>query len=222
MKKFVVVFALFVVFLVSGCDKKEEDVVDLSKHPDTVELTDDNLYGEVLHVPTFAKIVFAKKFKFSDHLHGYGLAIDNKKGVKNVVTLICDTRINVAGISYLIKNDQGKVPEGDNEIALLRFRSDIKDIREADDNQNAIFSTADGDTDFQAALYQAAGLPADTLLGFVIDGRNLDNTYSGVAWTPLFTAGQLKETLNRIPAECNGLKLDLNSVYLVAVSKDEK
>jgi hypothetical protein len=62
----------------------------------------------------------------------------------------------------------------------------------------------------------------DTNLAFVIDGRNIDGSYMGIAWTPLFTAGQLKETLGRIPVECKGLKLDLNNTYLAAAEMPNK
>lgn len=215
MKRFFAFIMVLAVVVLAGCDR-DDGYVDLSKKA-AENGVDESLYGEVLHTPSVAKFVWGKKFKFTKDVYGYGLAfgIDKQKSVA-VITVVCDIRERAAGISYYIKNDANVVPKGDVEISLMDFRSGIKDIREADDNRDPIFSTAEGDDDIQAALHKAADLPTDTNLAFVIDGRNIDGSYMGVAWSPLFTSGQLKETLKQIPIECKGLKLDLNNTYLAA------
>jgi len=221
MKKFFVFIMVLAVVVLSGCDK-DSDYIDLSKQAEKSGV-DDSLYGQVLHTPSIAKFVWGKKFKFTNDVYGYGLAfgVDKQKSVA-VVTVVCDIRERAAGISYYIKNDANVVPKGDVEISLMDFRSGIKDIREADDSRDPIFSTAEGDDDIQAALHKAAELPVDTNLAFVIDGRNIDGSYIGIAWSPLFTAGQLKDTLRHIPKECKGLKLDLNNTYLAAAEMPNK
>lgn len=216
MKKFFACVMLFTVFLLSGCNK-DDGQVDLSKSSAS-KYNEEELYGKVIHVATVAKKVVVKNIKFSDSTYAYSIGIQNDK-FKSMVALVCDLRANGAAVTYSIVNDEGFVPKGDVELSIMKYREGVTDIREVDDDQDPVFSTANGDRDFLTGIRKAASLPGDTVLAFVIDKEGASGNYEGIAWSPLFTAKQLDKAMSNVKDNCGNLKLDLEDLHMVAAAE---
>lgn len=217
------VVLIFTVFLLAGCDKKNEEI-DMSGNPAVKQqlskYSESDSYGEVLHHGDIAKKIGIKNAKMGENLYTFaiGLASDTRK---EGVALVCDVRSNEVILTHNIKNDEGYIPRGNLEISIMKYRPGVKDIREADEDQDPVFSTANGDDDFLGGLTRAGKLPKDTVLAFVIDKPDQDGNYHGIAWSPLFTVGQLLSALPDSPSKCAGLRLDLNSEHLAVAEKPQ-
>lgn len=216
MKKLVYSVMVIMMFLLAGCDKDNNEI-DMSQSSGAKSHYDEEtIYGPIVHAGVIADSVVIKNLKYSEDLYTYAIGIKADKPHNAVVALICDHRLNGAVITYSIKNDGGVVPNGRVDISIMKYRPGVKDIRETDEDADPIFSTANGDTDFLAGVRKAAGLPADTMLAFVIDKDQEDGSSKGIAWTSLFTAKQLDKALSGTKDKCGSLKLDLNDTYIVA------
>lgn len=223
MKKFFMAVLMFAVFLLVGCDKKNEEI-DMSDNVQVKQnlskYSESEAYGEVLHHGEFAKKIGVKNVKINDNIYTFaiGLANDTRK---EGVALICDIRSNEVVLSHNIKNDEGYVPHGNLELSIMSYRPGVKDIREADEDQDPVFSTANGDDDFLKGLAKAGKLPKDTVLAIVIDKADNDGNYHGIAWSPLFTVEQLLSALPDSASKCAGLRLDLNGEHLVVAERPQ-
>lgn len=224
MKKVLVAIMMFAMFLVVGCDDKNK-VVDLSgdkqSQKELTKYSEVDSYGEIIHKGDVAKKVSIRHMKMSENVYALGIgAMSDKR--KEGVALVCDIRANAVGVAHDIKNDDGFIPRGSNlEISIMKYRPGVSDIREADEDQDPVFSTANGDADFLAGLNKAAALPKDTVLAFVIDKPDQDGTYHGIAWSPLFTAEQLVKALPDTPSKCTGMQLNLDGEHLVVAEKPQ-
>lgn len=223
MKKVLVVIMMFAVFLVVGCDDKNK-VIDMSgdkqSQKELTKYSEVDSYGEIIHKGDMAKKVSVRHMKMTENVYAFGIGMISDKR-KEGVALVCDIRANAVGLTYDIKNDDGYIPRGNLEISIMKYRPGVSDIREADEDQDPVFSTANGDTDFLAGLNKAAALPKDTILAFVIDKPDQDGVYHGIAWSPLFTAGQLVNALPDTPSKCTGMQLNLDSEHLVVAEKPQ-
>jgi hypothetical protein len=220
MKKLFSCIMLVVVFLLVGCDKSDDGQVDLSKNAKVQSQLDaDKFYGKVLHKGVMADQLTVKNFKFQENLFGYTVGLKGKDTKPAAVVFVCDLRMKGAAISYSIVNDEGYVPKGKVDISIMEYGKDVTDIREADENRDPVFSTANGDNDYLAGLHKAASLPGDTILAFVIDKGTEDNMVEGIAWSPLFTAKQLDKAMSKVRDTCEGLKLDLDNTYIAAAEE---
>jgi hypothetical protein len=223
MKKVLVVFMMFVMFLVVGCDDKNK-VIDMSgnqqSQKELSKYSEADSYGEIIHKGDVAKKVSIRHMKMAENIYAIGIGTISDKR-KEGVALVCDIRANAVGITYDIKNDDGYIPRGNLEISIMKYRPGVTDIREADEDQDPVFSTANGDTDFIDGLNKAASLPKDTVLAFVIDKSDQDGVYQGIAWSPLFTVEQLVKALPDTPSKCTGMQLNLNGEHLVVAEKPQ-
>lgn len=223
MKKLLVMVMVIFTFLLAGCDNKNDEV-DLSGNKqvksEVSKYTEVNPYGEVLHHGDIAKKVVVKNMKMSDDIFATTIGVFGNKG-KSGVSLICDLRSNATGIAHNIKNDDGYYPHGNMEISIMQYRPGVTDIRTADEDQDPVFSTANGDDEFLNGLAKAASLPKDTVLAFVIDKGDDDGVYHGIAWSPLFTVEQLVAALPDAPSKCTGMKLDLDGEHLAVAEKQQ-
>lgn len=223
MKKFFIAVLMFTVFLLVGCDKKNEEI-DMSGNAQVKQnlskYSESEAYGEVLHHGELAKRIGIKNVKMGDNIYTFaiGLAGDTRK---EGVALVCDIRSNEAILTHNIKNDEGYIPRGNLEISIMQYRPGVKDIREADEDQDPVFSTANGDDDFLKGLTKAGKLPKDTVLAIVIDKADNDGNYHGIAWSPLFTVEQLLNALPDSASKCAGLRLDLNGDHLVVAERPQ-
>lgn len=222
MKKFSVIIVFIFSFLLIGCDRKNEDV-DLTNSPkvkDTlVAYSAEDAYGKIVHHGVMADKVVVKNLKFQENLYGYAIGVA-KGNQRATVTLVCDTRADEAVLTQAILNSDGFIPKGNNlEFSIMPVRGGVTDIREVDDSHDPIFSTANGETDFFAGIKKVIALPKNTVIALVIDKGDEEGNYSGIAWSPLFTVEQLVEALPENPSKCLGIKLNLDSDYLVAAEK---
>lgn len=224
MKKFFMVVLMFTVFLLVGCDKKNEEI-DMSNNPavkqELSKYSESDSYGEILHHGDIAKKIVIKNTKLGENVYTFaiGLISDSRK---EGIALVCDIRSNEAILSHNIKNDEGHIPRGNLEISIMEYRPGVKDIREADEDQDPVFSTANGDDDFLKGLAKTKELPKDTVLAFVIDNPDQDGVYHGIAWSPLFTVEQLLGALPDSVSKCSGLRLDINGEHLVVAEKPQQ
>lgn len=223
MKKLFVVIMMFVTFLLVGCDNKNEEV-DLSNNKtvkkELSKYSESDSYGEIVHRGELANKVVVKNLRMGDNVYALGVGlVGNKKS--EVVSLICDVRSNEVGLTYNIKNDEGYIPRGHLELSIMQYRPGVTDIREADESQDPVFSTANGDTEFLKGLAKAAALPKDTVLALVIDKSDDQGNYNGIAWSPLFTAGQLLAALPDSVSKCSGMQLNLDDVHLVVAERPQ-
>lgn len=223
MKKLFVAVLMFTVFLLVGCDKKNEED-DLSKNvlvkQELSKYSESDSYGEVLHHGDVAKKIGIKNAKMGENVYtfGIGLISDTRR---EGVALVCDIRSNEVVLSYNIKDDEGNIPRGDLGLSIMKYRPGVKDIREADENQDPVFSTANGDDDFLKGLAKAGEYPKDTVLAIVIDKADQDGVYHGIAWSPLFTVKQLLSALPDSASKCTDLRLDLNGDHLVVAERPQ-
>lgn len=223
MKKFLVTTIIFGTLLSTGCDNKNK-VIDLTNNKQSQkELSNyskSDAYGEIVHKGDLAKKVSIRHMKMTENVYTIGIGVIGEKR-KGGVALVCDTRSNSVAITYNIKNDDGYIPRGNLEISIMKYRPGVVDIREVDEDQDPVFSTANGDTDFISGLKKASSLPKDTVLAFVIDKPDSDDRYHGIAWTSLFTAEQLANALPDTQSKCEGMQLNLNSEHLVVADRSQ-
>lgn len=222
MKKLFSVFVLLIVFVLVGCDKGDSSEIDMSKNKQTKEMLaqhEADFYGEIVHHGVNAKEVIVKRFKITDDAAAYSFGLVDENNLKVAVSLVCDLRMNGAGFSHNIKNKDGFVPKGDLEISLMKYRPNLKDIREADENNDPLFSTANGDTDFLSELDKVKKLPENTVLAFVIDKQGEDGYYKGIAWSPLFTVKQLVKAAGNEKGTCAGIPIILEEQHVVGIDR---
>lgn len=220
MKKFFSIVAFCFVFLLVGCDSSDSSDVDLTKNQKAQSIIAEqevNSYGEIVHHGVVATELLIKRVKITADAHGYAFVLTDDKKNKTIVSLICDLRTNAAGFTHTIKNDENYVPKGDFEISIMKYRPTVKDIREADDDTDPLFSTANGDTDFFSKLDEIKKLPDDTVLAFVIDKEDSEGYYNGIAWSPLFTVKQLVRATGSDKSQCAGIPITLDSQHVVGL-----
>lgn len=222
MKKLFTVFAVIFVFLLVGCDKNTE--VDMNNSPklkaEMGKVSPAEVYGEVIHKGVYASKTIVKNMKASDDI--YSLAVGMLDGKERyVVVYTCDLRSNASVITVNIKDSNGHDVQGNVELSIMKYRPGVTDIRESDDEQDPVFSTANGDEDYLGALDIIKKLPKDTVIGFTVDAEREDGSFQSAAWSPLFTVKQFLDALPSDMSKCVGTKLDLGTEHVMTVKRDQ-
>lgn len=222
MKKLFSVIAVFFVFLLIGCDKNAE--VDLSKsaqlQAEISKTSQTEAYGEILHKGAYASKVVVKNMKASDDIYVLAIGLVGNKD-RYSVTYVCDLRATQSLVTLDIKDDNGQPVQGNVELSIMKYRPGVTDIRESDDEQEPVFSTAEGGEDYLGALDAIKKLPKDTVIGFTVDQEREDGSFLSAAWSPLFTVKQFLDALPSDMSKCVGTKLDLGTDHVMVVKRDQ-
>jgi hypothetical protein len=102
-------------------------------------------------------------------------------------------------MAHTILDNEGSPIRGDQTISIMKYRKDIKDIREMDESSKPLFSLANGDTDIITPLTKIKDLDPETPIAFTVEKEQSDDYSYSVGWSPLIRAGDLAKEVAKLP-----------------------
>lgn len=227
MKFITMVFAFVLAIVVAGCDGKKEvkSQVDLSNDPHVSAMLNDNeddSYGNILHKAVVADEVIVQNVKMSGTLHAYTIGMRVGKN-KFAVSYVCDLRTKGGGFVHNLEMNDGVVPKGDFGISMMNYAPDVTSIREADDLQDPVFSTTNGESDYIGSLKRLKQLTKNSTVAFTIDKEEEGEEGAvAIAWSPLMKVGDLLVAMEKAgPTPCEGVPAAVDEQHVFGQSKED-
>lgn len=191
---------LVLAVVLAGCDTEPKFSNDYTDKPNAKLASAVNeARGEIIHKGTYATAITAKANRIDSDITSYGIVIRSQNRAPQLISMTCSAEQGVSAIAHTILTDAGKPVFEESTISIMKYRKGIMDIRETDENGKPVFSLANGDTDFAAALQKVKELDKDTPVAFTIETEQDDGYSYTVAWSPLMKAGDLADAIAKLP-----------------------
>lgn len=214
MKAIVKVFLVSLVVMLAGCNdeigggKNEQPTAQVTKTMSNAEAATE-LYGPVIHSGEVApsSIVMVMGQDINESLSLISILTRGTKGKPGTAFMLaCDTRDGTYALGGNIYQPDGQGTASAQDIAIMNFPKGRTEIREADDNKRAYFSTAEGDTDILGALKGLKKLDPESTIVFVTEETKEDGFRYSTGWSPMFKVKDVIAGLKKVDlGKCEGL-----------------
>ncbi|UQT02670.1 hypothetical protein SUREIYA_00750 [Serratia phage vB_SmaM-Sureiya] len=203
---FKTVAVMFLAFGLMACDSKDGFDQDLSKN----EAVAAEMRGEVLHRVDYAQKLMVKSVKVMDGVYTFGISIKSPTRQPQVIAFTCAPEANAAGIAHTILDEDNQPIRDVSTLSIMKYRKNIKQVTEFDENNTPLFSTANGDSDFISAMNKLKILDKDTPIAFTIETPDGEGMADTKGWSIMMKAGDLYDAWKDAPtASCKGTHLTI-------------
>lgn len=222
-----VILAAMFAFVLVGCDDQGAKELDMSNNAyikGEVDKVVDEMQGETLGPIIMAERMKVAVVRLTPEIASVVVAFKNKTDtVPQVISFVCVTDAQVAGITHNVYND-GKLVRGAEHFSIVRYPANATKYTERGDVVGLKFSTSDGDNDIFAALKKMTTAKDTDILSFSLDGiRNVDaEHYESIGHSYAFTGKEWKEATKGLNwAACEGSTIDATEEFIEATTNEE-
>lgn len=158
---------------------------DMRNFPSTISAKNNGSYGDVVHSGTLATRPVISAARMADGVTAVYF-INKDKVEPSVITLICTGRHRDWSVAHNVVDELGQGVGEATEISIMNYRKGVIDIRESDEVEKPVFSTAEGDMYIIGGLRNITKLDPESTIAFTLETVDDLGHSTTRGWSALF------------------------------------
>lgn len=219
----IAVFISFISFLSWGEDEigngKNKDYSDIAAVSDAV--AKESYYGAILHHGKLASKPIINGAKVADGVTAVYF-VNRDREVPSVIALVCEGRTNTWAIWHNTLDQDGQALDYATDVSIMNYRKGVVDIREKDETNPPVISTANGDMYVIEGLKKLIKLDPESTIAFTLETQNEVGESTTRGWSALYKVKDVVAALKKVDLnDCSKAEVGADGIEIQYQSTEE-